>query len=150
MAVRTSTRCLMPAALMAGLVLQSAVGNAGAQKAAPGPTAREDRCTRNLDHVYKLIRAYQHHSGGLFPATINDLLPMTHNRTLFQCALGRRVEIVSDPTKPSFGGVPASDIAIVADLPNHGRDVHVLFYDGAVRILTVEQFDALRKNGYVK
>jgi len=121
----------------------------------------EQKCVENLQQIYRLIRLYVHHSGGIrFPRDIQSISSMTERSEIFFCAADARnqkgqqtysYEVVNNPLKQAGSGVAKSRIAVVAERqPFHQSKRLVLFYDGTVKPLDDEAFERLKKNAFVE
>src|SRR5437870_1345744 len=117
------------------------------------------KCEENLKRIYRLIRSYEHHSGGAleFPARLEVLLPMAKDAKLFSCPAEAKdkssdmsYEIVNDPTTHALDGVTPDRIVIVAEKrPNHEGKRLVLFYDGTIKALDDASFTAWKNKSFV-
>ena len=128
-----------------------------------GANDEATRCAANLNHIYVMIKHYEHHSGVKRFPTLEELGWTTRDWSVFRCSertAGERRNaktfqtdyiIVNDPRESRLTTVAPHDIAIVTEKAAHRDGTRfVLFYDGAVRKVDGERYDALQGNGFVR
>jgi hypothetical protein len=120
-------------------------------------------CISRLNHIYSMIKHYEHHSGtNTFP-TLDDLAGTTRDKSAFLCpdippsnrraggTLRTSYMIVNNPREDRLAVVAPRDIAIVAEVSGRRDGTRlVLFYDGTVSVLGRPEFEALRRTGFTR
>jgi hypothetical protein len=119
-------------------------------------------CVAHLQHIYQMIKHFEHHSGNVAFPTLENLAWMTRDKSVFLCPevppMNRETKsfqtsyiMLNNPREHGLATVSPRDIAIVTErAAQHNGHRLVLFYDGTVSGLNRQEFEALEAHKFIR